>query len=217
MKKLLSLAVLFSLLLGACTQKNYVSNIPRQKFDYQQATPKATKVEVARTEAIAAANVAVDQPLMVSEFVPTTTNATPVATTEVAMASTKAVDAKSLRKSSFKQKVMQKIITAKINKANATAQSPKVAEGTNKLALIAGIAGIVSLVTLFIGSSALGLIGLLAALGAVVLGFVGKSQIKAGNGGGMGWALTGIIGGLLYFVLLLLAISLLAAAFGSFV
>jgi hypothetical protein len=114
------------------------------------------------------------------------------------------------KKASFKERMMTKYISRQIKKSESNT-NPK-AEKTNTIALIAGIAGIVSVVSIFVG---LGIVGLLAALAAIIMGFIGKGQINDGRGSGKGWAITGIVGGILYFFLLLLAVVFVASLLGG--
>ncbi len=111
-------------------------------------------------------------------------------------------------KASFKERMMTKYLNRQIKKSESNTANPKAGD-TNKVALIGGIAGIVSVVTIFLSS--LAGIGALFAIAAIIMGFVGKSQIQDGKGTGKGWAITGIVGGILYFFLLLLAVVFIAS------
>ncbi len=117
------------------------------------------------------------------------------------------------KKASFKERMMTKYISRQIKKSESNTANPKAGD-TNKVALIGGIAGIVSVVTLFLSS--LAGIGALFAIAAIIMGFVGKSQIQDGKGTGKGWAITGIVGGILYFFLLLLAVVFIASLLSGF-
>jgi hypothetical protein len=130
-----------------------------------------------------------------------------ISNTDVNKQSTKSLsNVISPKKKSFKEKVIGKVVARRIQKMESRT-IPKAGK-TNTLALISGIAGILGILLAF---TAAGGISILLALGAIIMGFVGKRQIKRDGDRGMGWAITGIVSGFLIFFLILLAVALIGA------
>jgi Domain of unknown function (DUF4190) len=209
MKKISLVLILVSLVLGSCTRNNYVSNIPKQKFDYQESTPKTqivTDAEISFTET----------KQTVSEVIIEKERANVVAekvSPEVSLASS---NSKNIKKLTFKQRLVKKIVESKIKKVDAMKASPKSLEdGTNGLALTSGILGIFAIIGLLLSTipalAIFGTLSILAAIAAIVFGFISKSQIKAGKGSGLGWAITGIVLGIVHIFFIILAVTLIVS------
>lgn len=128
-------------------------------------------------------------------------------------ANTKSVRNSVAVKSPLSNKLVQKIITKRVQKLQQKSVSPK-ADKTNTIALISAIAAVVGLGLLFIPGGAAAL-SIVLGLAAMIMGFVGKGQIKRNGDRGMGWALVGIIGGLLILILFLVVVVWAASILGG--
>ncbi|TAF96838.1 MAG: DUF4190 domain-containing protein [Cytophagia bacterium] len=197
-KMLLSLALLS--VFASCQRTQYAS-IPAPKFEHFESTPVAPK---------AATAVAVETPITVEAAAPTVEAMAEATATTSSVAETKAAatstETKVAPKLTFKQRVLAKVVSRKLQKMQRNAPN---AEGgkTNTLALVSAIAGVLGLVLFFVLPG----VGILLSLGAIILGFVGKSQIKKNDERGMGLAITGIVTGFLTFFILLLAVAFIAS------
>ncbi|TAE38783.1 MAG: DUF4190 domain-containing protein [Runella slithyformis] len=193
----LSLALLS--VFASCQRTQYAS-IPAPKFEHFESAPVAPK----------AATVAVETPITVEAAAPTVEAMDEATATTSSVAETKAAatstETKVAPKLTFKQRVLAKVVSRKLQKMQRNAPN---AEGgkTNTLALVSAIAGVLGLVLFFVLPG----VGILLSLGAIILGFVGKSQIKKNDERGMGLAITGIVTGFLTFFILLLAVAFIAS------
>lgn len=85
---------------------------------------------------------------------------------------------------------------------------PRAPEFTNPLAIGALVTGIGSVVLTFMCTCCfpLGAGGIVLSITAIILGFVALSQIKSGNGSGRGLAISGIVIGIVWLLLITVAI-----------
>ena len=74
----------------------------------------------------------------------------------------------------------------------------------NSLAVTSLILGILAVVTI----NFIGILGMLCAVGAIVCGFIGLSQVKKTNEGGKNMAIVGIVLGFAAFILMVFPIVL---------
>lgn len=127
---------------------------------------------------------------------------TPVATD----LSRKAMEAKLGRKLKFTERVALSIARKQVKKQQkAAAPGGKL----DTISLLAGIFGILTLPLLFFG-----VVGALTALAALILGIIGLGRTpRDGFRSGKGFAITGVVIGGLYYILFLLAILIIVAAF----
>jgi hypothetical protein len=88
----------------------------------------------------------------------------------------------------------------RISTQNSTIVSKPKQQKTNVVALIGGIAGLLSLLLLLFTAAIAFQIGLALALTALVMGMIGKTQVNVGKGKGWGWAKLAVaLGGILPF------------------
>lgn len=216
MKKLslLFISIGFCGLFSACQKNNYVQNIPAPNFNYFKSDKTVEKRELAKEVEKPEENIVNELPLLyatsenlidisaenTADLKESNTDVTKQATERVSNVATP-------KKQSFKEKVIGKVVARRIQKMSngTTPQAGK----TNTLALISGIAGLLGLVLLFIPS--VSVISILLGLGAIITGFVGKSQLRRNGERGNGWAITGIVSGILIFFILLLAVIFIAS------
>jgi hypothetical protein len=216
MKKLSFLLISIGLcsLFSACQKNNYVQNIPAPHFTYFESDKTVGKTELVKEVEEPKEEITAQLPVLYtsSENVIdiSTENMADVkiATTDVTKQTTKSVSkVATTKKPSFKEKMIGKVVSKRIQKMSngATVQEGK----TNTMALISGVAGLLGLGLLFVPS--LGAVAILLGLGAIITGFIGKSQIKRSGEKGNGWAITGIVSGILIFFILLLAVVFVAS------
>jgi hypothetical protein len=213
-------AVLFT----ACHKNNYVTNIPAPSFTYVHAEAKNAPEreqltlneqlpipsEQNRSENVPLVLAANDPLFPVAEnSINLTTTAASKAAKVKLMKELSTAQAASGKKFVLKQRLLQKMLVKHIEKKQNSAK-PK-ARKTNTVSLLSGIAGIVGLVLLFTSAGA---IALVLAAAAIIMGFVGKAQIRRNDEAGVGWAITGIVSGILIFFLLLLAVLFIASLLG---
>lgn len=126
----------------------------------------------------------------------------------------KAVEARLGRKLTFRERIGLGIVRAKAKRQQRRAARGKAVANGGKLdsiSLIAGILGILTIPALF-----LGLLGGVFALGALIMGIIGLTRTpRDGFRSGKGWAIVGTVIGGLYFLLVLVAIAILALAFSD--
>ena len=180
----------------ACQKQQYASSIPAPKFEYYnndrpQKAKKETESKVVQQEVtpIQIASTAEIENLAAEVPAETATQAVAVSMYSNSNSETATVSPK---KTTLKERMISKIIAQKVKKAN---------QQTGGKALL-GIA-------LLLTSS--GAFTLLLALGGIIGGFIGRSQIKKTGEKGKGWALTGIFGGFAIVLFYLLIIVVLAA------
>jgi|AntRauTorckE5430_2_1112549.scaffolds.fasta_scaffold01125_3 hypothetical protein len=122
--------------------------------------------------------------------------------------SRKAMEAKLGRKLKFTERIALGIARKQVKKQR-TAAAP--GGQLDTVSLLAGIFGILTLPLLFLGAA-----GALTALAALILGIIGLGRTREdGFRNGKGFAITGVVIGGLYFLLLLLVIGLIALAFND--
>lgn len=193
---LFALVVIFS----ACQRTQYAT-IPAPKFEhFESSKPVQTVPKMDVPEPVVEASVAA--PVEASAEVVNSSSGTSENNSVAASSSSSSAP----QKLTFKQRVVTKMLTRKMVKIQK-AQKANAAGKTNTLSIISAGAGVAGLVLFFIYP----FVGILLALAAVILGFVGKSQIKRNDERGMGWAITGIVTGFLTFFILLLAVAFIAA------
>lgn len=220
-KQLFLLLCGFTALCTSCHKNNYVTTIPAPHFTYVKTEPK-----------LGENNVAQEEPPHTADALKNEREGLALASTGAdftdygnrvelpATAASKAADAKlvkelsisneaTVKKQTLKQRVLGKVLAKRIGKMQNGTQ-PK-AGSTNLVALLSGIAGLLSIVLLL---TSLGALSILLAAAAIIMGFVGKAQIRRTGERGVGWAITGIVSGILIFFLLLLAIVFIATLFG---
>ncbi|MFN4147592.1 MAG: DUF4190 domain-containing protein [Runella sp.] len=211
MKNVLSfaLAIGFVGLFSACQKNNYVQTIPAPKFEYVKSEKKTITQPLAVVEEVTEAPVleADAETSLPAEVIVSTAPVAEAASTKM-MKEVATTTSSTPQKMTFKQRMVSKVVAKRLEKMT----KPKAGQ-TNKIALIAGIAGIASLIFLFIPS--VGVVSLLLALAAIIMGFVGRAQIKRDGGTGNGWAITGIVAGFLVFFLVLLGVLLVASLLGG--
>ncbi|MFN3850962.1 MAG: hypothetical protein ACK4NY_16120 [Spirosomataceae bacterium] len=128
-----------------------------------------------------------------------------VVTAPAVVANAPANDTKKVAK--WKQKMIVKQLEKVSEKIAAKTLKPNA--NYNKIGKIAGILGIAGLVLLFVPS--IGFLGILAGLTAFIMGLVAVKKADQ-----KGWAIAGIVTGSIILLLLVLAVTLLAALFSSF-
>lgn len=213
----------FITLCTACHKNNYVTTIPAPHFTYIKAEPKPfeTEEETIRKEHLSDTPVisSSDKEVLVlaangnnsaayeNRVELPTTAASKAANAQLAKSLSVSNEA-SAKKQTLKERMMKKVLTKRIEKMQSGTK-PK-AGSTNMVSLISGIAGILAIVLLL--TSVAGL-SLLLAAAAIIMGFVGKAQIRRNGERGVGWAITGIVSGILIFFLLLLAVVFIASVF----
>lgn len=213
-----------STLFMACHKNNYVTTIPAPHFQYiktdakiaqknqeavqEEKQPATTEINTDNTEPlILAANAENVTSYTAKPYSPKTIASK--AATEKLIKALPVSKETSARKLTLKQRMLGKMLTKRIEKMQSST-APK-ANGTNTVSLLAGIAGLVGLVLLLTSAGAISI--LLGAV-AIVMGFVGKAQIKRTGEGGVGWAITGIVSGIIIFFILLLAVLFIASLLG---
>ncbi|WP_428667722.1 DUF4190 domain-containing protein [Runella sp.] len=208
----------------ACHKNNYVTAIPAPHFQYIKTDAKiaqknreaiqkeqhsdTTEIGSTNTETLVlAANVKNLTSYHTKPYL-LKTIASKAATDKLIKARSVSKEA-SAKKLTLKERVFGKMLTKRIEKMqNGTA--PK-ANKTNTVALLSGIAGLAGLVLLLTSAGAISI--LLGAV-AIIMGFVGKAQIRRTGEAGVGWAITGIVSGIIIFFILLLAVLFIASLLG---
>ncbi len=214
----------FAALLMACHKNNYTTTIPAPRFEYVKTDTKiAEKNEVGaqkeqpaytselsvrdKKELVLAADVkngdSYEDRIDLSASV-----ASKAVTVKLAKAPAVSKET-SPQKLTFKERTLGKVLTKRIEKMQNRTK-PK-AGTTNAVALISGIAGLLGLVLLFTSAGA---VSFLLGAAAIIMGFVGKAQIRRNDDRGIGWAITGIVSGILIFFILLLAVLFIASLLG---
>jgi hypothetical protein len=196
----------------ACQKQQYASSIPAPKFEYYnndrpQKAKKETESKVVQQEVtpIQIASTAEIENLAAEVPAETATQAVAVSMYSNSNSETATVSPK---KTTLKERMISKIIAQKVKKANQQTGGKAVAEKTNIIALVSGIAALLGIALLLTSSGAF---TLLLALGGIIGGFIGRSQIKKTGEKGKGWALTGIFGGFAIVLFYLLIVVVLAA------
>jgi Domain of unknown function (DUF4190) len=214
----------FVTLLTACHKNNYVTTIPAPRFTYVKTEPKPveTKENEVRKEHLSDTPEISDTDLKVPVLTASSNNSASyenrveLPTTAASKAATAQLvkelsvsNGSAAKKQTLKERMLKKVLIKRIEKMQSGTK-PK-AGSTNMVSLISGIAGILAIVLLL--TSVAGL-SLLLAAAAIIMGFVGKAQIRRTGERGVGWAITGIVSGILIFFLLLLAVVFIATLFG---
>ncbi|MFN8348753.1 MAG: DUF4190 domain-containing protein [Spirosomataceae bacterium] len=213
----------FMTLFMACHKNNYVTNIPAPHFNYVKPDPKTAPQEndppkqTLLTDA-SAINHSDSEPLVLATVstAPPSFAANHFLNNSVskvaAVKSVKELSASTetaVKKPTLQERMFRKMLTKQIEKKQSGTR-PKAGK-TNTVSLLSGIAGIVGLVLLFTGTGA---ISLVLGAAAIIMGFVGKAQIRRNDERGVGWAITGIVSGILIYFLLLLAVLFIASLLG---
>jgi hypothetical protein len=202
MKKIVALLSVFCVLLGACTRKNYVTNIPRPHFEYHESSKKLP----ANTQEVPPQAVVVNEKPVANEVAESLTvipqeEATQSKPAPMVLAST-TPNSNGVKKMTLKHKLFSKLYSSKTN-AIQKGVLPT-AKRNNKAALIGSAFATLAvayflILIITIGEGAI--IPILLGLAASVLGGIGRSKIRRSyNEKGMGWAWFAIIAGVLAVV-----------------
>ncbi len=200
--------IIITLFATSCQRAQYasVSNNPGDKIEAVLEEAKTEPMAEASAENIVNNNVSVPYNIVKNK---------PETTTE-ATASTIRTTKSSIAKTTFKQRLMRKIIAKQIRRAKRDDgdDDDEYSEGRgfSVLSLLSFFAGIGSLVALVLAVSTFSLTTLIVGAGltlfAIIAGFVGVSSAKRNDSAGKGFGITGIVFGFISLTVLLIGATL---------
>ncbi len=207
MKQLFTLTLLSLVALTSCQKTNYAY--------FAKSTPPLIERKKVATKPDTTTTPLIPKKELLASAIPVLSAVPSLVTSTPAHAVTSPeASASQQTKVGFRQRLLTKMVTKKVQKLHAKAKRTADSRRTEPISVVSFIAGFLALLdVLLIGS---GLLFLLGAIVAIVFGFVGLSKINRHSSEykGRGFAITGLSLG--FFGLLLIIIALIALSSLSF-